>query len=128
MRHRRVTVTVPGDVLKAADALAKRLGRSRSWVVTEALRRYTAEPVAALSPQRVSEDWRAPYAEALNAARSSLRDADLRLTPEERLRAAEELAEEAARLGPPRKGPVRQLLVFDRLEDWWAWKKRESLP
>src|SRR5260370_35669450 len=37
---KRLTVTIPAEVRAAADREAKRLGRSRSWVVSEALRRW----------------------------------------------------------------------------------------
>lgn len=124
MRLKRVTVTVPVDVLKAADTQARRLGRSRSWVVSEALRTY-ATTSATIRPAQASESSRAPYASALDDARAALREADLRLTPAERLQAAEELADDAAALRPrPR---IRQVLQFDRLEDWFAWKKRDLL-
>lgn len=125
MRHRRVTFTVPADVLKTADALAKRLGRSRSWVVTDALKRYAAdEPPASRQVSEAAASYRA----AMDGARAFQRDADLRLTPEQRLQAAEELVEEAARLRPRRRGAVRQVVHFESLEDWWEWKKRESRP
>jgi plasmid stability protein len=62
---------------------------------------------------------------AFDAARAALREADLRLSPEERLREAEELTEDAFRARPrPR---IRQVLQFDSLEDYFAWKKRDVL-
>lgn len=58
----RVTCTIPAAVLEAADGLAKRLDRSRSWVVAEALRRYVSRQPAPTQPQgRVAESV-APYA------------------------------------------------------------------
>lgn len=123
MSIQRVTCTIPSDVLDAADAAARKLGRSRSWVVTEALRRFTAEPPP--EPALVREQPRWPYTAEFDGARSALRDADLALGPAERLRAAEELAEEAARLRPrPR---IREVLQFGNLEDYFAWKKRDLL-
>ncbi|HRN52925.1 MAG TPA: ribbon-helix-helix domain-containing protein, partial [Gemmatimonadaceae bacterium] len=35
----RISMTIPPDALRRADRLAKRAGRSRSWVLTEAVRR-----------------------------------------------------------------------------------------
>lgn len=117
----RVTCTIPSGVLAAADAAAKRLGRSRSWVVSEALKHLTANP----APTAVAETVRLPYGDALAAARASQRDADVALTPAERLLAAEELAAETARLRPrPR---IREVLLFDTPEDYFAWKKRDLL-
>lgn len=38
----KIAITIPPDDLAAADTLAARLGRSRSWVLSEALRRFVA--------------------------------------------------------------------------------------
>ena len=38
----RITVTVPENVVQAADELARALDRSRSWVVAEAIRRFVS--------------------------------------------------------------------------------------
>lgn len=75
----RVTCTLPADVLKAADGLAKRLDRSRSWVVAEALRRYVIpQPAPAPSHGRVSESV-APYAASDVAAAEGV---SIRFDPE----------------------------------------------
>ena len=76
----RITCTVPADVLKAADRLAKRLERSRSWVVTEALRRYVSRQPAPAPPHgRVSESV-APYAASAVAAAEGV---SIRFDPED---------------------------------------------
>jgi hypothetical protein len=50
----RVTITIPQPLLTAADELAARLDRSRSWVLAEAVRRMVAaEPSLAPSPDAV---------------------------------------------------------------------------
>lgn len=50
---------------------------------------------------------------------------DLALTPEERVRAAEE----TARLSELRSAPrTYQVLAFDRYEDYLNWKERRDLP
>jgi metal-responsive CopG/Arc/MetJ family transcriptional regulator len=36
----RISATIPEALVAAADERAKRLDRSRSWVISEALRRY----------------------------------------------------------------------------------------
>jgi hypothetical protein len=121
----RVTCTLPADLVKAADAIAQREGRSRSWVVAEALRRYLAADVPASPPPgRVREQARHPYGDEFEDARRQRRDGDLALTPEQRVRAAEELAQMAADLHPrPRYHGV---LAFDTWEDFATWKKRDS--
>ena len=43
----RISMTIPSDVLRRADRIAKREGRSRSWVLTDAVRRLAD---LALSP------------------------------------------------------------------------------
>jgi metal-responsive CopG/Arc/MetJ family transcriptional regulator len=47
----KTAVSVPNDVFKSADRLAKRLGRSRSWLYSEAV----AEFVARRAPDSVTE-------------------------------------------------------------------------
>ncbi len=123
---RRVTVTLPAEVQRAADALARRLDRSRSWVVAEAVRTFAAgqsqTPAGALR-----EPVAAPYVATpgLGEQRVAQLESDLRLTPGERVRAAEDTIETALRFHrPPRHGMV---LSFATLEDYFAWKKRDLL-
>ncbi len=125
----RVTCTLPADILKAADRLAKRLDRSRSWVVAEALRRYVSQAgEPAPSARAVREVAAPPYvapAPGLGEQRLAQLEADLRLTPEQRVREAEEIVEMAFRLHrPPRAG---QVLAFATYEDYLAWKRRDVL-
>lgn len=110
----RVTCTLPRELVKAADSEARRLSRSRSWVVADALR------------CRLTASIGSPEAAAFEEARRSQRQADLRLTPSERVRAAEELAELAfaSRARPRRK----QVIIFEGLEDYFDWKRRDVLP
>src|SRR5512146_2706111 len=106
----RVTVTLPSELLARADARAQQLDRSRSWVVAEAVRTY-------LATQVVREPAAPPYGrpQGLGEYRSRQLEADLALTPEQRVREAERTAREAelARGGPRGRG-VR---FFDRYED-----------
>lgn len=53
----RVTITIPQPVLAAADALAHRLDRSRSWVLAEAVRRMVGSEE--VSPGRIADICRA---------------------------------------------------------------------
>jgi hypothetical protein len=114
----RITITLPRDLLAAADARAKRFDRSRSWVVADALRRSVTQSL-------VSEPA-LPYGSArgLGEYRRTQLESDLALTPEERVLEAERTAREAelARGATPGAG-VR---FFDRYEDYLAWKRRED--
>lgn len=126
MRTIRVTCTVPSEVLRAADRVAARLDRSRSWVVTDALRRLVGQAEMsgsaaarepASSPDRLGRAYRA-------AERSRL-DRDLALTPEQRVRVSEEIARTApAARRPPQRGRVLQ---FDTYEDYLDWKRFAGL-
>lgn len=116
----RVTITLPSDLLAAADARARQLDRSRSRVVVEALRTYLAARV-------VREPAAPPYGRpsGLGEYRSQQLEADLALTPEQRVREAERTAREAELVrGVPRGRGVR---FFDRYEDYLEWKRREGI-
>jgi hypothetical protein len=117
MAFSRVTVTIPRDVLTAADRRARELGRSRSWVVAEALRAYARTPV-------VREAAAHPYAAGLGSWRTVQLDADLALTPEARVREAERTAREADLVRGA--APAHRVLQFDRYEDYLDWKNREG--
>ena len=129
---RRVTVTVPAAVLKAADRLAARLDRSRSWVVSEALRRYAGgeashAPAGGGKSSGVRESVATPYASrpGLDEQRLAQLVADLQLSPEQRVREAEETAQLALRLHPrPR---AAQVLAFQTYEDYLDWRERDLL-
>lgn len=104
----RISMTIPADVLRRADRIAKREGRSRSWVLTDAVRRL-ADPTPARPPR-------------LDDSRRGMLRADLALTPTERVLAAERTAREV----PIR--PYSSLFVtFDRFEDYLEWKRRETI-
>jgi hypothetical protein len=77
--YARIAITLPPDDLAAADRLAKAQDRSRSWIIAEAIRRYAAVSgpesfrAAGLGPYRLDQLVR-----------------DLALTPERRVRVAED--------------------------------------
>lgn len=54
----RVTITIPQPLLAAADALAERMDRSRSWVLAEAVRRMVGAE-SGVPPTRLPEICRA---------------------------------------------------------------------
>ena len=125
-RLSRITITLPTALLQAADKLAKQLDRSRSWVVAEGLRKFTGGTEVLRSAQdRVAEETRVPYrAIGLGEYRRQQLEADLKLTPEERIRAAEQLTRLATRMRPPRK--TNRIIAFDSYEEYADWKEREG--
>jgi predicted transcriptional regulator len=110
----RVTITLPAELLAAADARARQLDRSRSWVVAEAVRRHLATPV-------VREPGVAYAAREVADARRLHLASDLRLSPSERLRRAEELGRLARTA--QRRGRRQQVIAFDTYEDYCEWNK-----
>ena len=130
----RVTITIPRDLLKAADRRAKALDRSRSWVAAEALRAYLGSgrgsprpegpavpgPGAGASAARESATPVYAAAEIAEARRRRLA-AELSLPPEERLRRAEELGRLGRAMQP--RGRRLQMIGFDSYEDYYAWRK-----
>ncbi len=125
----RISITVPKDLVTAADRRARELDRSRSWVVAEALRawlRGRERPPSVREPEPVAYAARPPetpvnVAAEVAAARRRHLAAELALPPAERLRRAEELAR-LARAARPR-GRRAQVIGFDSYEDFYEWKK-----
>ena len=124
----RISITLPRPVLAAADKLAKRLDRSRSWVISEAVRRLGDEPANPAPATTVHEPAILPSGQVrarLGEFRLEQLRADLSLTPEARVRAAED-TERTSRLIRPSTGGQR-LQFFDRFEDYLDWKQREEI-
>lgn len=128
MSYSRISITLPPKLLEAADRCATEVNRSRSWVVTEALRLYV-ETVGgpAAGPQgQVRDTARVRYAApGLGETRTAQLEADLAVTPEERVREAERTLA-LSELGEPAWRGDR-LLMFDRFEDYLAWKRWAEL-
>jgi len=106
--YARIAITLPETDLAAADRLARELDRSRSWVVAEAVRRYAASV----------EQLRAQ--EEIGPARRAQLLRDLALTPEERVRAAEETLAVSAHLSEP--------LRFANFAAFLEWQRSGRAP
>lgn len=124
MAYARISVTVPKAVLAATDRRARELGRSRSWVVAEALIAYVAPAAGDVSAKRVRE-LPATYAvrPGLGDQRLAQLESDLALTPEQRVLEAERTALAV----PAPEARWTGVLTFDRFEDYLAWKRREAI-
>jgi hypothetical protein len=120
----RISITLPREVLAAADREAKRLDRSRSWVVAEAVRRYAGEPGAGSGQIAGPAPPAYAAAEVAEARRRHLA-ADLRLSLAERLRHAEELVQLAWHVHGRRHRA--QVIGFDSYEDFYEWKRKAQL-
>lgn len=118
----RISCTIPEDVLAAADRVAAREQRSRSWVISEAVRRYAGGvDSSAAGASEVRESARVVYAaEAIAEGRTQRLRHNLELSPKERLARAEELIAFARAVHPHRS--LTQVIGFETLSDFMAWK------
>lgn len=115
-RYARIAITLPVEDLAAADRMAREHDRPRSWVIAEAVRHYATGTHSAPTPL--------PGTSAgLGESRRAQLQADLRLSAEQRVRAAEDTARVSLLLRPP----VRQVVAFERYEDYLAWKRLQDL-
>ena len=123
----RIAITVPPEVLVAADRLALRLDRSRSWVVAEAVRRLAA---GVESDGATATAWVAPSppghlgAMVAEGRMNQLRS-DLDRTPADRLRRAEELVQLGRSVHPRR--PRTQIIAFDSTDEFAEWKRSSRI-
>lgn len=123
----RISITIPRQLVADLDRLAPKLDRSRSWLVAEAVRQYLARSEEeGASAQRVREVTRDSYVEhGPGEYRIAQLEADLRLTPEERVREAEATASLAETTR--REWDWQGVLVFERYEDYMAWERSADL-
>lgn len=118
----RISMTIPGDVLRQADRLARQWSRSRSWVISEAIRQLEGKPGTSPAPSLVAEPGALEYATtAIAHARTDQLRRNLALSPAERLRQADSLVNLARAVR--RRSARRQVIGFDSLEDFAQWKK-----
>jgi hypothetical protein len=123
-KKKRITITLPPDLVVAADRRAQELDRSRSWVVAEALRAQLLqdEGGAPSAPAaRVAEPPASHAAAEVAEARRSRLRSEAALPPEERLRRAEELGRLARQAQT--RGPRKVIIIFDSYEDFYEWRK-----
>jgi hypothetical protein len=106
----RIAITLPEEDLRAADALAAALDRSRSWVLAESLRRF----VQAHGP--------APL-DALGASRRHQLRRDLATPPEERVSALDDFV---LSVGPRAEHGIVAPLRFTSYEEYEAWRKARA--
>ena len=112
----RITITIPEDLVEAADERAKRLDRSRSWVLVEALRRYLRGPTVVPAPGATYQAGIGPY-------RQNQLEADLRLTPEQRVKEAERTARSVPSAHRSRRD---QFLTFDSYGSFLDWQREQA--
>jgi hypothetical protein len=120
----RITITVRPELVEAADRKAIESDRSRSWVFERAVERYLHSGGGGGGAGRAREVGVA-YVPGLGSSRQAQLEADLALTPEQRVRHAEETARVADLRGAE---PQRaRIILFARLEDFMTWQRREEI-
>ena len=147
MSRTRITVSVPQQIVDAADRRAEAEARSRSWIVSEAVAVYTGvEPPGGTTQGEGPAGRATPGAARSSAARSGTATpgaappevarpglgpqraqqlaADLELTPEQRVLEAE-LTARLARVREDR-GRRSFIVTFERYDDYLHWKAREA--
>jgi len=109
----RIAITLPPETLRAADELAARHDRSRSWIVAEAIRQYAAsQRVPASADDAVTR---------LGGSRMEQLRRDLALSAEARVLESEEIAVVGGPLGEP--APPRTFATYD---DYVAWRRERE--
>lgn len=136
MPKTRITITIPEELLAAADRRARELDRSRSWIIADTLERGLAVPPSSSGavpdsrPMVLREPGGGGYGvvdirEEVAEARRLQLLADLRLSPTDRIRHAESLG------GLGRGGVYRsrraQVIGFESHEDYEEWKQSERI-
>ena len=124
--YSRIAITLPKADLAAADKLARAQDRPRSWIIAEAIRRF----VVASAPQRAPSPAGPPAKSAerdpvqpapgLGESRLAQLTRDLALTPEARVRAAEETLRLTDRIRRPK---AQHVIAFDRYLDYIDWQR-----
>ena len=119
--YARIAITLPKRDLAAADRLAQTLDRPRSWVVAEAIRRLAAAPPVPTAPTGAPGSAPVAQQSGLGPSRLAQLTADLALSPEDRVRAAEETLR-LSELG--NRSRNQSLRTFDTYLDYLDFKRR----
>ncbi|MCC6929057.1 MAG: CopG family transcriptional regulator [Gemmatimonadaceae bacterium] len=106
--HVRIAITLPPETLRAADQLAKRHDRSRSWIVAEAIRRYAAS----LGDSSEVDD----AAARLGPSRHEQLRRDVRVSPDVRVRESEEIVSVGGELAE--QVSPRSFASYDAFRRW----------
>lgn len=116
LRFSRISITLPPDTLRAADELAARHDRSRSWIVAEAIRQYAAAQRGAPP----SDD------DATRVGRSRLEQLrrDVALSPEARVLESEGIVTVDGEPGEP--GAPVPPRSFPSYDDFIAWRRERG--
>lgn len=117
-RYARIAITLPRPDLQAADRLARAQDRPRSWIIAEAIRQFVAG--AKPAPTAPTESPGARLSPGLGESRLVQLTRDLALTPEARVRAAEETLRLTERTRRPK---AQHVIAFDRYQDFVDWKR-----
>lgn len=109
----RIAITLPPETLRAADELAARHDRSRSWIVAEAIRQYAASQKGGPPGDE--------HATRLGRSRMEQLRRDVALSPEERVLASEDIVTVDGAPGAP--VPPRSFPSYD---DFIAWRRERE--
>lgn len=114
----RVAITLPPETLRAADELAARHDRSRSWIIAEAIRQFAAanRAGAAAAPPDA--------ARRLGPSRMEQLRRDAALSPERRVLESEE-SNALLAVGGARAEPVSPR-VFPSYDAFVAWRRERG--
>ena len=123
---KRISITIPDELLAAADAKARALDRSRSWVIAESLRKDSNRESVPESSTHKRETHSNAYSAGtgLGESRQLQLEADLALTPEQRVIEAERTLMRSTRSDRPR---LNRVLSFERYEDFLDWDRNERI-
>lgn len=124
----RISLTIARSLVSALDKKARELDRSRSWVIVEAVRRFLEGADIPTKQPAIVREAGAPYlvSPGLGESRRRQLEADLKLTPTERVRLAQQTADLGRKMRRGTRGPDR-VLTFERYEDYLDWQRREGL-
>jgi hypothetical protein len=105
--YARIAITLPPETLRAADELAARMDRSRSWIIAEAIRQYAAR----------EGTWKeVDPGFVIGASRLEQLRRDAMLSPEARVRESEEISAIGGAYGIPTA--PRTFASYDAFQAW----------